>query len=269
MPIWIALFVIAAVAAVVFAMQSSTRGRILAQTQADYDAARAEAEKARAAEKAARDELSARKAEMLETRDKLKDVKKKLHDEQSRENRLRGEEHELRAEAERAHLKLQDLLAALEHKDVELTRMRGEVEGHKKQRRSAPEPRPEPVKVERPAPAPMPPDVAELAEKLKKAEESFRSEKSRASELESEVKKHRGRAETNHRIYLVTKGELEVAKDKLVTIERRIRESEGGVRRRRPEGAPAAPAEAAPAAAAANEKAAEAPKADETQTGAV
>lgn len=275
MEIWIALFVVAAAAAAAFAWQVMSRGKALAALETALAEAKMDAEKSRAAEKARGEELGARKAEVADLKEKLKEAKKKLHEERQAEDRLRGAEHELRAEADRAHLKLRDLLAAIEHKDAEITRLRGELEQNKK-RRGPPEPKaepPRPAKVEKPALAPVPPDVAAIEERAKKAEETLRSERARLRDMEEELKKHRGRAETNHRIYLVTKGELEVAKDKLATIERKVREMEGGVRRRRtPQSQPAAAesAEAAPTTpaepAAPVEPAAEAKPAEAAQT---
>ncbi len=41
-------------------------------------------------------------------------------------------------------------------------------------------------------------------------------------ELEREVKRFRGRTETQHRIYVVTKGELDLIKDKFKALEKRL-----------------------------------------------
>ncbi|HEX4386895.1 MAG TPA: hypothetical protein VH083_28265, partial [Myxococcales bacterium] len=49
-----------------------------------------------------------------------------------------------------------------------------------------------------------------------------REAKRREQELRDEVRKMRGRAETNNRVYLVTKGELEMTKERLALAERKL-----------------------------------------------
>src|SRR5207248_1708334 len=49
--------------------------------------------------------------------------------------------------------------------------------------------------------------------------------KAAESQLRGEVRKHKGRAETNNRVYLVTKGELELVKERLAQAERKLWQS--------------------------------------------
>jgi chromosome segregation ATPase len=78
-----------------------------------------------------------------------------------------------------------------------------------------------------PAPAPAP-DVAEAAEKL--AAEKDRADKAEArgaelrkklTEVEKELKAARGRLETERRVFVVQKGELELAHDRYAELKRR------------------------------------------------
>src|SRR5207302_8968449 len=86
-----------------------------------------------------------------------------------------------------------------------------------------------------PVAAPTPPaaDVQPLHEQLEAAkseldrqviaaEKHAREAKKREQDLREEVKKHKGRAETNNRVYLVTKGELEVTRERLAQAERKL-----------------------------------------------
>src|SRR5207302_9317364 len=89
-----------------------------------------------------------------------------------------------------------------------------------------------------PVAAPTPPaaDVQPLHEQLEAAkseldrqviaaEKHAREAKKREQELRDEVRKHKGRAETNNRVYLVTKGELELVKERLAQAERKLWQS--------------------------------------------
>jgi hypothetical protein len=63
---------------------------------------------------------------------------------------------------------------------------------------------------------------SELERQVQQAERNSREAKRREAELRDEVRKMRGRAETNNRVYLVTKGELEVTKERLAQAERKL-----------------------------------------------
>jgi len=86
------------------------------------------------------------------------------------------------------------------------------------------------------APTPPAADVQPLHEQLEAAkseldrqviaaEKHAREAKKREQELRDEVRKHKGRAETNNRVYLVTKGELELVKERLAQAERKLWQS--------------------------------------------
>src|SRR5205823_3266393 len=63
---------------------------------------------------------------------------------------------------------------------------------------------------------------SELDRQVAAAERHMREAKKREQELRDEIRKHKGRAETNNRVYLVTKGELELMKERLAQAERKL-----------------------------------------------
>src|SRR5437764_954177 len=66
---------------------------------------------------------------------------------------------------------------------------------------------------------------SELERQVTAAEKHTREAKKREQELREEIRKHKGRAETNNRVYLVTKGELELVKERLAQAERKLWQS--------------------------------------------
>ena len=63
---------------------------------------------------------------------------------------------------------------------------------------------------------------SELERQVSAAEKHAREAKKREQELREEIKKQKGRAETNNRVYLVTKGELELVKERMAQAERKL-----------------------------------------------
>src|SRR5205823_14394401 len=63
---------------------------------------------------------------------------------------------------------------------------------------------------------------SELDRQVSAAEKHAREAKKHEQELRDEIKKQKGRAETNNRVYLVTKGELELVKERLAQAERKL-----------------------------------------------
>jgi len=63
---------------------------------------------------------------------------------------------------------------------------------------------------------------SELERQVASADKHAREAKRHEQELRDEVRKHKGRAETNNRVYLVTKGELELVKERLAQAERKL-----------------------------------------------
>src|SRR5262249_51072952 len=58
--------------------------------------------------------------------------------------------------------------------------------------------------------------------RMQRLEQQAARERARTVDLEHEVKRFRARAETQHRIYVVTKGELDLLKDKFKALEKRL-----------------------------------------------
>jgi len=87
-------------------------------------------------------------------------------------------------------------------------------------------PAPEPTAV---AAAPPPAPVRKFRElsdadkeRIQRLEQQTARDRARSVELERETKRLRGRMETQHRIYVVTKGELDLIKDKFKALEKRL-----------------------------------------------
>jgi hypothetical protein len=57
---------------------------------------------------------------------------------------------------------------------------------------------------------------------MQRLEQQATRERTRAGELERELKRFRARTETQHRVYVVTKGELDLVKDKFKALEKRL-----------------------------------------------
>ena len=84
-------------------------------------------------------------------------------------------------------------------------------------------PAPPPPEPKAPAPAPRPEEgqLAAERERADKAEARLAEARRRAADLEKDLKTARGRLETDKRVYMVQKGELEVAQDRYTDLKRR------------------------------------------------
>jgi DNA repair exonuclease SbcCD ATPase subunit len=91
--------------------------------------------------------------------------------------------------------------------------------------RKAAEPPPAPAPVAAaPAPGPAGDDAARLAaekDRADKAEAKLAEVRKKAADLEKDLKASRGRLETEKRVYVVQKGELELAQDRYAELRRR------------------------------------------------
>jgi len=73
-------------------------------------------------------------------------------------------------------------------------------------------------------PSPAAPDEDQLRtekERADKAEAKLAEVRKKAAELERDVKAAKGRLETDRRVYMVQKGELDIAKDRYLELKRR------------------------------------------------
>jgi hypothetical protein len=188
-----------------------------------------------------RREVDEAKAACNELRAELKQVKRKLHDQRATE---KGEQDLVRArtDVERAaSQQLEVVRGELAHALAELSKLRADAETSRTRTRAAPVPAPPPQPVAAPPPAQAaPPPAAPVAveaertarrfrelsdsdrEKLERLEHQANRERTRALEFQAEVRRLKGRTETQHRVWVVTKGELDLLKDKFKALEKRL-----------------------------------------------
>ncbi len=170
-----------------------------------------------------RKELEEQKAATADLKDQLKQVKKKLH-EQREAGKVESDLHKAREAVERkASIQLEHVREELAHAQAEIQRLKGELESRGRRPAPAAEPRREEPAAKEP---PVQKVIRELnpaeKEKLEAALHDASKSKAKAAELEREVKRLRGRLETEKRVYTVTKGELDLVKDKFRALEKRL-----------------------------------------------
>jgi chromosome segregation ATPase len=185
-----------------------------------------------------RKELEEQRRQLGETRDELKQTKRKLFEQ--RES-WKGDRELVRArvDAERsASVQLEVVRAELSQALAEIDRLKREAA--RPLPRVRPNEPPQPVSsapahlppAQIPAPSPSAePDkpkkvIRELneadRERIQRLEREARKERQRASDLEREIKRLKNKTETQSRIYMVTKGELDLMKDKFKALEKRM-----------------------------------------------
>jgi hypothetical protein len=237
--------VIAAVLAVVFWFQSQSATGAVKGLKAAADDARKEAETARAEQRKAEVELKARGSQLVETREKLNELRKKAQEGKPKTQQPRGaREAELEEDLTHARKLTEEAHAGESAARRELAAARAS-EAQAKGELTTAQNRLRELSA-RPVPAPVAAPAgdseqqqqlgeellqhrkqleaarSELERQVQQADRIAREAKRRESELREEVRKMRGRAETNNRVYLVTKGELEVTKERLSQAERKL-----------------------------------------------
>jgi chromosome segregation ATPase len=174
-----------------------------------------------------RREVEELKSTVTELRGELKQTRKKLHDQ--RESEKGGADLvKARADVERsASQQLEVVRSELATALADVGRLRSEAEAFRT-RRPAPA-HPPPPTAPAPVAAPPPPEprrFRELSdtdrEKMERLEHLANRERSRAQELSAEVRRLKGRTETQGRVYTVIKGELDLLKDKFKALEKRL-----------------------------------------------
>ncbi len=201
---------------------SSPRPEFQKQLEAEAQAratAQAELEKRRK-------EGEEHKSQLNDLREQLKQAKRKLFEQKESE---RDSRHLARAreDIERsASLQLEKVRLELGAAQVDIQRLKTELDTGRSRRPAAP-------LAEAPAP-PAPTPAADKAvrkfrelsdadrERIQRLEQQAARERTRTLDLEREVKRFRARAETQHRVYVVTKGELDLVKDKFKALEKRL-----------------------------------------------
>jgi hypothetical protein len=184
-------------------------------------------------------ELDESRHQLSESREQLKQAKKKLFEKKESERDSRHLAHE-RNEIERsASVQLERVRLELSHAQVEIHKLKTDLEGSRSRRNAPPTPVaapahvPEPaapaVAVAVPSPAPAEKPVRKFREltdadreRMQRLEQQAARERTRAGELERELKRFRARSETQHRVYVVTKGESDLVKDKFKALEKRL-----------------------------------------------
>src|SRR4051812_40538770 len=231
--------IVAAVLAAVFWFQAQSAASAVKALRAEADAARKEAEDLRAQLRDAQAESKARSQQMLDLREKLNEARKRTQ--QSPQKQRSAREAELEEDLAHARRLLEEAHAAEQNarKDMagaisEAAHLRAELERAQARTREIVAAPPQ-----QPAPAQAPVDDTRLHEaETKRAEaEAKRAEaERRGREMENalkdarekersareEVRKARGRAETNNRVYLITKGELEVTRERFALAEKAL-----------------------------------------------
>jgi chromosome segregation ATPase len=199
----------------------------LAALRSRLEALEAEAEEARKAAASVRAEAKERREEAAGLKAELKEAKKRAF-EQAEAARRAGGAPALREELDKVASRLAEARAEAEHQsararglEAELERARAALE-RKARAEAAP---PAPVPAPAPAAAPDPEAGVEKtrleAERADRAEAKLAEAKKRIAELEAETKKARGRLETERRVYVVQKGELDLAHDRYAELRRR------------------------------------------------
>jgi chromosome segregation ATPase len=223
---------VAAVLAAVFWFQAQSASSAVKGLKAESDSARKEAEELRGHLRDAQAESKARSQQILDLREKLNDARKRTQ--QSPQKQRSAREAELEEDLSHARRLLEESHAAEQNarKDAagaiaEAAHIRAELERAQARSRE--------IVAAPPPPAPVAAPAADDG-RLREAESRRSEVERRARELDvalkearerertarEEVRRARGRAETNNRVYLVTKGELEIIRERFALAEKAL-----------------------------------------------
>ncbi len=233
--IGLAVFIalVAVLAAVAMFLQSRSARQLALDRAGELDKLRREAESVRGDLSSARGEAKERREEANALRAELTSSKKKAFEQAEAAKKVGGAPAlrteidklstrlaEARAEATHQADRARSFELALEKQAKEMERLR-EAAVRKPEVPAAPTPAPVAVPA---AAAPPGVDPARLdveRERADRAEAKLAEVRKRLAELEKDVKAARGRLETEKRVYMVQKGELELANDRHVELRRR------------------------------------------------
>lgn len=239
------LLVVVAIAAIgaalAFYFQFAALSAQDAQRRAEAEEARASAEKARKELETFRDEFTRKKAEASDLRARLSDVRKRTHrqrEEEKRqkvdgaialENELESAQRMAQEEAERADILARDLKGALEEYGAAKKQIANLETALKNAqaataRAAAAASVPAAAAVGASAPASGQDDA--LKTRVESLETQLRDTKRKLAAGEDELRKARTKASTATRLQLLTKGELDLFREKLVWSEKRVVELE-------------------------------------------
>jgi colicin import membrane protein len=233
--IGLAVFIalVAVLAAVAMFLQSRSARQLALDRAGELDKLRREAESVRGDLSSARGEAKERREEANALRAELTSSKKKAF-EQAEAAKKVGGAPALRTEIDKLSTRLAEARAEATHQadrarsfELALEKQAKEMERLRAAAVRKPEvpaaPTPAPVAVPAAA-APPGVDPARLdveRERADRAEAKLAEVRKRLAELEKDVKAARGRLETEKRVYMVQKGELELANDRHVELRRR------------------------------------------------
>lgn len=216
----------AVVAAVGFFLSARAARVALASSAADVKRLEAELEAARKVEREARAEAKERREEATGLRAELATVKKRAFDQQETSKRLGGAQA-VREELDKVSSRLAEARAEAEHQAERVRAAEKELEKakeHAERLRVAAERR-EAAATPAPAPRAEPSPDAEAVraanERAEKAEAKATEARKKVAELEADARKAKGRLETERRVFVVQKGELELASDRYAELRRR------------------------------------------------
>ena len=211
------LFGLAALAAVVLWLQVAKSRGDASRATGEFEGVRKRLTDLEAEAKKNAETLEAKRREADELKERIKDVKKRRHEEKE-SARLKQDIEHAREEIEREmEKKLQHAREEAEISKAQVKKLSTEVEALKSRRPERAPEAPKPVVDTRPLePRYATPEEVKRAEEAEKAAVQARK---KVDEAHEEVKKVRARAETDRRVFLVQKGELDVAKDRFRAME--------------------------------------------------
>jgi len=224
--------VVAAVLAAVFWFQAQSAASAVKGLRAEADAARKEAEDLRAQLRDAQAESKARSQQMLDLREKLNDARKRTQ--QSPQKQRSAREAELEEDLAHARRLLEEAHAAEQNarKDMagaisESAHLRAELERAQARSREIVAPPPQqPAQVQAPVDDTRLREAearrAEAEHRARELDNALKEAREKERSAREEVRKARGRAETNNRVYLITKGELEVIRERFALAEKAL-----------------------------------------------
>lgn len=236
-PVAVVVALAAILAAIAFFLTGRAARAELAKRTAGEERARAELDAARKAEGEARAEARERREEAGSLRADLERTKRKAFEQQEAAKRLGGAQA-LREELDKVAARLAEARAEAEDKGARAVALQRELEKVQGELTKAKARAQEAAVVAPPAPASAAapaPDAGEAAAKLAGVAAQLAAEKERADkaegraaelrkrlgEVEKDLKAARGRLETERRVFVVQKGELELAHDRYAELKRR------------------------------------------------
>ncbi|HET6438166.1 MAG TPA: hypothetical protein VFG59_08900 [Anaeromyxobacter sp.] len=235
-PIVILVALAAILLAVLFFLSGRSAKAALAKKEISEGHERAEAEAARKSLAEVKSEAKERRDEAAQLRADLERAKKRAFEQLEAAKRAGGAQA-LREELDKASHRLSESKAEAEHQRERVRSLEGDLEkanqalekaqklaAEFKARAEAPVAPAPPPAAAAPPPVPAGIDPAKLQaekERADKAESRLGELRKRVIELERDLKGARGRLETEKRVYMVQKGELELAADRYTELRRR------------------------------------------------